>query len=695
MRTWCLLALCFAVPAWAHEDEEQDERSPDAGVVLVVPAAVEPQRQTTVRSARAVHSASEVTVGRDVIEAAPRAGATDLLRLVPGLVASQHSGEGKAQQLFLRGFDAVHGQDVELNVGGLPINEVSHLHALGYADLNWLIPQAVREVRVTEGSGRAAQGDFAVAGTVRYELGLEDPGLTVAAGYGSFNRRRLFFGLRPEASEQTFAAVEYVGGDGFGPARDFERLSAIGQGVVLVGPVKLRALLTTYGTTFSSPGVVRADAVTADDETFFRAYGAGQGGQSQRHQLLLSAEVAHETGRSTIEAYGALIDLTLRNNFTGFLADPRGDGLQQVQSTKLFGARALHTRHLHLLGQVFLLDLGVGVRHDDVSQTQRRYDEGTGVVRGASIGAATSFREAIDVRFGQTLASAWGEVAWAPGEWRFMLGGRIDVLQVDLTDALAFSGQGTRRQAFGPHVGLKVGVERGLGPNVRLFASYGDGFRTPQARQLSDGEQAPFVNVHGAEAGVKVETSVVSASLAGFGSYVANDFFFDHTVATTRFLGPTMRGGGQLNVTTRPLEGFLVSLNVTAAQARLTERDALLPYFAPLVGRLDSSYSRAFSVAGVSVKPVLGVGATLLGPRPLPDNEFSRAVFLLDARAGVRVGSIELTFDVQNALDSRWRDGEFVYASRWDASATASRLPARQFTAGSPRTLFFNLEVHL
>jgi outer membrane receptor protein involved in Fe transport len=230
---------------------------------------------------------------------------------------------------------------------------------------------------------------------------------------------------------------------------------------------------------------------------------------------------------------------------------------------------------------------------------------------------------------------------------------------------------------------------------VRLFASYGDGFRTPQARQLSDGEQAPFVNVHGAEAGVKVETSVVSASLAGFGSYVANDFFFDHTVATTTFLGPTMRGGGQLNVTTRPLEGFLVSLNVTAAQARLTERDALLPYFAPLVGRLDSSYSRAFSVAGVSVKPVLGVGATLLGPRPLPDNEFSRAVFLLDARAGVRVGPIELTFDVQNALDSRWRDGEFVYASRWDASATASRLPARQFTAGSPRTLFLNLEVHL
>ena len=157
-RASCVLALCVASLAAAHEgEEEDDDHVPDAGMpssVLPAPKSSE----TTVRTQRPAHGASESVVGRDVIDAAPRSGATDLLRLVPGLVASQHSGEGKAQQLFLRGFDAVHGQDVELNVAGLPVNEVSHLHALGYADLNWLIPGVVREVKVTEGSARAWHG---------------------------------------------------------------------------------------------------------------------------------------------------------------------------------------------------------------------------------------------------------------------------------------------------------------------------------------------------------------------------------------------------------------------------------------------------------------------------------------------------------------------------------------------------------
>ena len=140
-------------------------------------ASLSEANTTTVRAARPARGASELTLDREVLDAAPRQGAVDLLRLVPGLVASRHGGEGKAQQLFLRGFDALHGQDVELDVGGLPVNEVSHIHALGYADVNFLIPEVVRELRVTEGSYRAAQGDFAVAGTVRFELGLEEPGL--------------------------------------------------------------------------------------------------------------------------------------------------------------------------------------------------------------------------------------------------------------------------------------------------------------------------------------------------------------------------------------------------------------------------------------------------------------------------------------------------------------------------------------
>ena len=108
---------------------------------------------------------------------------------------------------------------------------------------------------------------------------------------------------------------------------------------------------------------------------------------------------------------------------------------------------------------------------------------------------------------------------------------------------------------------------------------------------------------------------------------------------------------------------------------------------------LRKSISGSTDVVGpFTLTPRLGLGATVIGPRPLPFDEFSRPVVLLDARAGVRLGAVELTLDVQNLLDSLWRDGEYVFASSWD---TASRLPSRHFTAGAPRTLFLNLEVHL
>jgi iron complex outermembrane recepter protein len=686
-----------ATAAFAHEldggidddDVEVDGGRPegDGGIPAV--------RETVVRSGRLARSASEVVISQDVIQAAPRTGVVDLLRLVPGLVASQHSGEGKAHQLFLRGFDAVHGQDVELNVAGLPVNEVSHLHALGYADLNWLIADAVREVRVTEGSYRAWQGDFAVAGTVRYELGLEEKGLTVAGSYGSFNRQRLFAGFRPFDAPETFAALELVRGDGFGPQRAFGRASMLGQLVVPLDGVKLRAVIGSAVGRFDSPGVVREDTFVAGKAGFFDAFGSAQGGSSSRHQLLLGAELPGDTGRTNVEVFGVLSDLRLRNNFTGFVASPTGDGLEQTQRDGLVGARVEHHRHLDVSGQAISIDLGVGGRRDDIEQSQRSYRDVDTAATGEQIAA----------RIVQSAANAWTEVSIAPGPWRFMLGGRADAIGFEVFDGhpglrpntriLDTTLPAVRKASFGVHWGLKAAIERQLGSHVRLYGNYGDGFRSPQARALADGETAPFVSVRGAELGASFDFARVVTKLALFGSQVSNDVFFDHVAGTTVSLGPSLRGGASLIVTAKPLEGWLVSGSFTVATARVTTSGALLPYFAPLVGRLDTSYSHVFTVGEQRITGRVGAGLTFIGARPLPFNDFSRAVFLADTRASVRWRAFELVFDVQNLLDSRWRDGEFAYVSNWDTTQTASLVPARHFTAGSPRSLFVTLEVHL
>lgn len=667
-------------PPSPQGERERVPEDADAGS----PASSTTLGTTTVRATRAGHAASDVTVTQDVVQAAPKSGATDLLRLVPGLVASQHSGEGKAQQLFLRGFDAVHGQDVELQVAGLPVNEVSHVHALGYADLNWLIPEAVSSIRVTEGSYRASQGDFAVAGTVRYELGLPEPGVTASASYGSFHRARLFAGVRPADAPETFAAVEYVQGDGFGPQRAFGRASLLGQAVLKVGQARLRAVVGSAAARFDSPGVVRQDAVDAG-AGFFDAFGLRQGGSTSRHQLLLAADLPSDAGRTTLEVFGVLSDLRLRNNFTGFLLHPEGDGLEQQQSDAVVGARASHRTHFHPFGSLVSLELGLGGRRDGIHQSQRGYRESDG----------SPYRDDFAAVITQTALNAWTEVAWQPSRWRFMLGGRVDVLHFEVLDELAFAGQGATRAAFGAHWGLKAGVERQLGEAWRLFLDYGDGFRSPQARSLADGERAPFVNVRGAELGASFTAKRVDVRGALFGSYVANDFFFDHTVGTTVYVGSTLRGGAQAMATARPVDDVLLAASLTGATAHVIDTHSLLPYFAPLVGRLDASWTHTWSWHGLDWTPRVGTGLTVIGPRPLPYDEFSHAIFLADVRAALRVGRVEARLDVQNLFDARWRDGEFVYPSNWNPAGAASLLPARHFTAGSPRTLMLSLEVHL
>ncbi|MDC0712307.1 TonB-dependent receptor [Stigmatella sp. ncwal1] len=659
-------------------------------------AEASPTAGTTVRAARPARSASEVTLDREILQSAPRTGAVDLLRLVPGLVVSQHGGEGKAHQLFLRGFDALHGQDVELNVGGLPVNEVSHIHALGYADLNFVIPEVVRELRVTEGTYRAFQGDFAVAGTVRVELGLDEPGVLLAGTVGQYGQRRVVAAVRPGENEETFAAVELGEGRGFGPRRSFGKASLLAQAATELetgaGAVRVRALAGSYTTRFDTPGVVREDDVLAGREDFYAAPLGRQGGSAVRHQLLLGMELPRSgSSRTVVEVFGVLTDLRLRNNFTGFRVDERGDGLEQTHDSRTLGVRLEHRRRFEVWGREVAGELGLGARRDGAEQTQRRYRESDG----------TFFAEEVDASFVQTDVWGYAEAQVPLGRWRLLLGGRADALGVNVFDALAFrdpryyDGRGYARSAFGVHAGAKAGLELALTERWRLFASYGDGFRSPQARSLAEGERAPFVSVRGAELGARREGERLAVQVSLFGSQVKDDFFFDHTVGTTVFTGETVRAGATAALQARPWEGVTAALSATGAHARVTATDTLLPYFAPLVARADVGWERTLRVGGETLDVSAGTGLTLIGPRPLPFDEYSRTVFLTDVQGRVRWGALGLRLEVKNLLDARWRDGEFVYGSRMDPSTPASLVPSRHFTAGTPRTASLTLEVHL
>lgn len=650
-------------------------------------------------------SASETTRERPTISAAPHRTAADLLLIVPGVFITQHSGQGKAYQIFYRGFDSVHGQDIELKVGGVPVNEVSNIHGQGYADLHFVMPEVVHRIHAAPGSYLPSQGDFAVAGSISLSLGLDEPGVTAKASMGSFGEHRYFVAYHPEGSAPTtFGAFEAQSTDGFGPSRAARRTSAIAQHVFDIGHgLELRALATTYAARFDSAGVLlRSDA----ERDRFATYDPRQGGYSSRSQLVLDLTHAHSESdaRWSLMPYLAFRSLKLRQNFTGFLEHPTdGDSTQQINEATTLGGIASYRKPLHAFSVSDAVEVGLSLRNDWIEQSQRAM----GAIDDRVL--ATS----VDARIRATNAAGWIDLVLKPVR-RLTLRGGIRV------DGLAYASQdnapstksvrtgeiaptGQARSAAGQHVGPKLTIDvRAIGA-LHIVGSYGEGFRSPQARSLGEGERTPFTTVRSTELGVRYnESSRVQALASVFATWLSDDLAFDPTTARNERVPSTFRRGFLVDLVLSPSAWFVASSSATYTRATFTGSDAqygvgdVLPYVPQLVVRQDVAFTPVLGRIGRRlVRGRLGTGMTGLLGRPLPYGAYGDDIFLVDVAASVRVGEVELGVDVFNLLGARWFDGMFVYASNWSRGAAPPLVPREHVTAGAPRSVLATLSVYL
>ncbi|MBX3213030.1 MAG: TonB-dependent receptor [Labilithrix sp.] len=652
-------------------------------------------------------SASEVVRGRDVIMAAPHRTASDALAVVPGVFVTQHSGEGKAHQIFLRGFDAVHGQDLELWVGGVPINEVSNVHGQGYADLHFVMPEVIREVQATPGTYDPKQGDFAVAGSIRMKLGYAEPGATVKGTVGSFGAKRLFLAYHPkDASDETFAAGEVYSTDGFGPSRAARRASMIAQGTHdFDGGLSLRVLASTYAGRYDSAGVVPAADVESGRLDRFATLDPKQGGYSSRNQLLLELHKDDDHGRWAIAPFVVLRSLHLRQNFTGWFADTQrggadrldSDNTQQVNESLTAGATASYRKGVTLLSPRDAVEIGVYGRHDVIEQSQRRLSDVNDVPTQTLVDAAVR----------GTNIAAYADTAIHPVRRLAIRGGvRVDGLSYAAEDRVNAQGAlapAQARAAQGAHFGKKLTLDYGVLPRTHVVASYGDGFRSPQARGLSNGERTFLTEVSSYELGVRYgDGARLAGSLAGFYTDLSEDLVFDPATARNERVPGTARRGLAAEMTARAGELLLLSSSATYTHASFTGADSqygkgdLLPYVPQLVLRTDAAAKQKLGrVLGRDLEARVGAGLEGLVGRPLPFGELGRHVFLVDASAALRLKEVELGIDVFNLLDASWYDGQFVYASNFSRAATPARVPFRHVTVGPPRTFFFSLTLYV
>lgn len=671
----------------------------------------------------AVRSASDFRLDRDIIKAVPRGTAADLVRSAPGVHVMRPEGEAIAPRMTLRGFDAHYGQDIQFTVlGTIPLNQPSHIHGHGYASLNMLIPETVRSVRVLEGVYDPNQGDFAIAGSVDFDFGVAHRGIQSTYGYGSFDTLQTLGVFAPAGhAEETFGAATVRTTAGFGNGVRASTSGAfIGQ-YRLDLPAQTTALLhvSGHGVRAGIAGVLRRDDIHSGRVDFLGAYddtsARSQSASVARVQAGLSIQKAWDDGTATsIGFWGAYATYRSHTNFTGYTERSRirpewagrGDLVEASNDDVGAGARlTVRTRRFRLLSwldlqftrgadiEVHAIDQGQNLVETPQNQTwDRRVDASIKTLRaGVFLDGVMSVTTRARLRGGLRTDFVLYHV-----EDRL---GNLVPLQRESTHEVGF-----QRTAAGVAWGPRVALEVDPRPYVRLFAAYGHGYRTPQARQLGDGEDAPFAKVHSYEIGAKIRSDSrrLLATLIAYESRLSHDWAFDPISGRFERIGPTVRRGFVVQGQAEPLVGLKASFSTTFVDATLdapaapTPHDPApayiegqaVPYVPAVLMRLDLIYQRTLTqLWGKPLIGRVGYGATFVSSRPLPHAQYAQPVFTVDAAASIRRYPLELGIDVLNLFDRRYADTEYVFVSDWATNELPSQLPARHISAGAPLTV--------
>jgi TonB family protein len=711
-------------------------------------AAEDPHGPTEITVAGRAHppsrGASDYAINVGELAILPRKNASDLLKLAPGILLTNEGGEGHAEQVFMRGFDAGDGQDIEFSLGGMPINESGNLHGNGYADTHFIIPELVSSLRVIEGPFDPRQGNYAVAGSAAYELGLAQRGFTAKFAGGSFNTQRLLLLWGPAGESQgTLAGAEIFKTDGFGQNRDSQRATAMGQYEGRLGSEgSYRVLASAYTTHYHAAGVIRQDDYQNGRIGFYDSYSASsfaqqampEGGDSSRYSL--SADLDSRAADTTLSQQLFLTYRTLRinENFTGFLLDTqqplqsphtqRGDMMDLAVKETTIGARGSARWHGRALDEPQHLELGYFARGDFTSGFQQR------------LAAATGHPYLTETNLDATLGDIglYADADLKPVHWLSVRGGvRGDLFTYDVMDhcaahdadqsaasnppvdpsCLRQEEDGTPREpnqhASASSVAVLPRASMLFGPfaGFTLTASYGRGVRSVDPSDITSDPKTPFASIQSYEGGAifahQGDRLALSARSIFFLTYVDKDLTFSEVEGRNVLGAGTTRTGWAGNV--RATGSFFdQSASLTLVRSEYNDTHLLVAYVPSVVFRSDTALFEElpWQLLGHRARAALGLGANYVGPRALPYGQSSDAVFTLDASATLNFSHFELGLTVTNLLDSQYHLGEYNYASDFrsarsqpgGAATQPTLVPERTFIAGAPRSIYGSFAIH-
>jgi hypothetical protein len=663
-------------PALAHD--------PDA---TLEPVTVRAERDAAIGTTDAA-SRGAVDVAR--IQARPALRPADVLEWIPGMVVTQHSGDGKANQYFLRGFNLDHGTDFATSVAGVPVNLPTHAHGHGYTDLNFVVPEWVERIEWRKGPYSAFDGDFSAAGAadLRLRSQLARPMGQVTLGGNGY--RRLLGAVSPHVADgHLLLGVEALANDGPWEvpqqarrtnllARWSTGTAADGHDVTLMG----------YDARWTATDQVPLRAIDAGTIGRYGSLDPTSGGDSSRWSLSGGWRRSLQDGRVEASAWVLRYRLNLFSNFTYALDRPdTGDQFEQADARTAYGLRVARTWRATLGGLPTTTTVGVQARQDriDVGLHDTQARERLATVR--------------EDRVSSTQAGVFAEhtTFWSE-RVRTVAGLRFDRQDNRVDASLPDNGGRASAAIASPKLALVVTPS----PTLESFASIGRGFHSNDARGTTtridprSGEAVvpvqPLVPALGYELGARWAPSPsFVASVAAWVLEIDSELVFVGDAGTTEPSRASRRQGVELNARWMPWRWLALDADLSLSKARFVDGDAAGPFIPGSVGRVASLGA---SVVGAGAWSG-GLRVRHVGPRPLvEDGSVESSPFTLaDLRVAFRLAPrFDVLLDMFNLTDRRANDIEYFYRSRL-AGEPAAGVDDRHLHPAEPRTVRLSLRV--
>lgn len=630
-------------------------------------------------------SGSQGTVGYADFENLPISRTGELVENVPGVIATQHSGTGKANQYFLRGFNLDHGTDFAGFVDGVPVNMPTHGHGQGYLDFNFLIPETVERIDFRKGPYFADVGDFSAAGTIAFKTyDTLEPFAQATLGEFGYVRATAGGSMATGSGTLLLAADATLSNGPWVLDENLEKYNGLAKYSSGTSDDGFSVQLNGYRARWDSTDQLPERSVQSGDVRRFGFIDDDLGGRTTR----IGAVVNAATGGFKIDAFATYYDLKLTSNFTYFLDDPiNGDEFQQADRRGVFGG-SLAKSWTGTVGAIpVALTIGGNLRYDMIDRVGLFRSVGASPIRTIRSDTVEELSTAI---FADATLSLNDRL-------RVYLGARGDYIGFNVeSDLAANSGDGSDG-LFAP----KAGLAWRPFDTVELYANYGHSFHSNDVRGATitvdpatglAADRVPvFARAKGAEFGGRIERGNFNASLVGFTLDLESELVFVGDAGATEPNDATRRYGVEASAFWQPLPWLTLDAAYAYTDAKFRGVD-------PSAREIPGAVAEVIS-GGISAKPMAGLDLTMrlrhFGKAPLIEDGsvMSDPTTLVNIGGFFQSGRLRFGAELFNIFDSNDADITYFYGSQ--LASEASPVDDRHFHPVEPRQIRLSLRLEI